>query len=103
MKADLAAAGARLELAHARRELPPDAERDRKIKGLQTRVRNLTAELRATQDRLNTKAVVMFDKERTAIIKALHADREPTATQRSAALSAFNSWWDRQSKKRPQR
>ena len=49
VKADLAAARARLEAAHARRELPPDAEHDRKIKSLTTRVRNLTAELRATR------------------------------------------------------
>jgi predicted nucleic acid-binding Zn-ribbon protein len=92
----------RLRDAEKRTERPPDEVRDQRIKGLQTRVRNLTAELRVTREMLYAKSVLMFDNERSAIIKALHPDRVPSTEQRTKAIQAFNAWWDRQPKRKGQ-
>lgn len=75
--------------------LPPDEERERIIKGLKTRVRNLTAELHATRE-LNIKIALsngmMNFQTMSAIAKALHPDRAPSETERAEACKLFTAW-----------
>lgn len=75
--------------------LPPDEERERIIKGLRTRVRNLTAELHHVREwnssRKDNKGSMNFNTM-SAIAKALHPDREPSAAERDEALKAFTAW-----------
>jgi hypothetical protein len=94
LKAELAAAKARIAelhraLAEAERKLikpkvekpplPPDEQRERTIKGLRTRVRNLTDQLQAVAGRGS-----MSFKTMSAIAKALDSDRQLTAKEREA-------------------
>jgi hypothetical protein len=73
--------------------LPPDEIRDRQIKSLKTRVRNLQAELYASREWHTGKADGnMSFQTMSAISKVLHPDREPSETDRVEACKAFNSW-----------
>jgi hypothetical protein len=75
--------------------LPPDEERDRIIKGLKTRVRNLTFELQAIRE-LNTKIAMnrgmMNFQTMSAIAIALHPDRKPSEAEREHACKLFTAW-----------
>jgi predicted RNase H-like nuclease (RuvC/YqgF family) len=73
--------------------LPPDEERERIIKGLKTRVRNLTAELRHTHEwygRLHDGK--MSFETMSVIAKVLHPDRQPSETERAEACRQFTAW-----------
>jgi hypothetical protein len=73
--------------------LPPDEVRERQIKSLQTRVRNLTAELHAAREWHRKKADgTMSFATMSAISKALHPDRELSEEERSTAFKLFNAW-----------
>ena len=73
--------------------LPPDEERDRIIKGLKTRVRNLAAELRASLEWIKHGADTgMNFKTMSAIAKALHPDRKPSEAERAEACKLFTAW-----------
>ena len=75
--------------------LPPDEERERTIKGLKTKVRNLTAELDAIRE-LNNKLAMrtgdMSRETRTAIDKVLHPDARATEADRDRAIKGWNAW-----------
>src|SRR5262249_45468794 len=73
--------------------LPPDEERDRIIKGLKTRVHNLTAELRASREWIKHGADTgMNFKTMSAIAKALHPDHKPSEAERAEACKLFTAW-----------
>jgi hypothetical protein len=77
--------------------LPPDEVRDREIKRLKTRVRNLTAELHVTREWHKGKAdgsESMSFQTMSAISKALHLEsrRNLTDTQLDEACKAFTAW-----------
>lgn len=75
--------------------LPPDEERDRIIKGLKTRVRNLTAELRMAREWNEiAKNRGMSFATRTTIMKAFHPDLPASekAAAYDAALKAMTAW-----------
>jgi len=79
--------------------LPPDEERDRQIKGLKTRVRNLTSELHAQREWHRRKADgSMSFQTMSAIAKALHPEQREhwTRAELDAALDeackAFMAW-----------
>jgi len=68
--------------------LPPDEARERTIKGLRTRVRNLEAALQMVAG--------MPRETQNAIFNALHPDRKLSAAERAAeqdkALKLFTAW-----------
>jgi hypothetical protein len=64
--------------------------RERQIKGLKTRVHNLTAELHYVRA-LGSDAAMSF-ATMSAIAKALHPDREPSAAERGHAMKLFTEW-----------
>jgi len=79
--------------------LPLDEERDRQIKGLKTRVRNLTSELHAQREWHRRKADgSMSFQTMSAIAKALHPEQREhwTRAELDAALDeackAFMAW-----------
>jgi hypothetical protein len=73
--------------------LPPDEERDRIIKNLKTRVRNLTAELDAEREWHKHKADGSMNfQTMSAIANALHPDRKPSEAEREKACKAFTAW-----------
>jgi hypothetical protein len=74
--------------------LPPDEERDRIIKGLRTRVRNLTQELQHSYSVMNSRLGIMSRETRTAIDKVLHPDTRANATEvdRDRAVRGWNAW-----------
>ena len=74
--------------------LPPDEERERIIKGLRTRVRNLTAELNHTHAWYAAKRGIMSRQTRIAIDKVLHNDTRNNASEaeRDAACKGWNVW-----------
>jgi hypothetical protein len=77
--------------------LPPDEERDRQIKGLKTRVRNLTSELHHVREWTKSGADSgMTFATMSAIVKALDSDRKLSEAEREAertiAFKAFNAW-----------
>jgi hypothetical protein len=72
--------------------LPPDEARDRRIKALETRVRNLRAELHASQEWNRGKDGSMNFKTMAAISKVLHPDREPSEAERVEACKLFTAW-----------
>jgi hypothetical protein len=92
--------GARAHV-HERREakpkvekppLPPDEERDRIIKGLRTRVRNLTAELQETVSWASQRLGIMSRETRIAIDKVLHPDNKPSEADKDRACKGWNAW-----------
>jgi hypothetical protein len=79
--------------------LPPDEERERQIKTLKTRVRNLTAELHMIREwKEAAKNSGMSFATRSAIMKPLHPDsrKHLTEAELQAALDsagkAFTAW-----------
>jgi hypothetical protein len=91
----------------AKPPLPPDEERDRIIKGLKTRVRNLTAELHHTREWMAAaKSSGMSFNTRNTILKPMHPDSRKhltgaehlPGTELEAALDAgvraFTAWAD---------
>jgi hypothetical protein len=85
----------------ARTPLPPDEQREREIKGLRTRVRNLAAELRHTREQAKNQG--MMDRPtRILIAKVLHPDGRANATEaeRNEACARFNDWANRKDKAR---
>jgi hypothetical protein len=71
--------------------LPPDEERDRQIKSLKTRVRNLTAELLAMREWKGDGSRMSFTTM-SAIAKCLHPDHTPSEAQRAEAIRLFTAW-----------
>jgi hypothetical protein len=79
--------------------LPPDEVRERQIKSLTTRVRNLTGELRETrrwqEHEQETKGVMSY-ATMSAISKALHPDHQLTEAEREVlrveGLKKLNTW-----------
>jgi hypothetical protein len=87
--------------------LPPDEQRDREIKGLRTRVRNLTQELRAfTQYHKDEMARTggMPRPTRIALDKVLHPDtrKQATETDKDEACRGWNAWKNSNDKARCQ-
>lgn len=77
----------------AKPPLPPDEERDRQIKSLKTRVRNLRIELYAEREWHKGKADgSMSFQTMSAIAKILHPDHLPTEEQRLEACKLFTAW-----------
>jgi hypothetical protein len=77
--------------------LPPDEERERIIKGLKTRVRNLSKELRLFRqyhDEAMTKQGLMSRETRIAVDKVLHPDTRNNATEADIdrACKVWNVW-----------
>jgi hypothetical protein len=75
--------------------LPPDEERDRIIKGLKTRVRNLTQELRHAEHHYKdaiANSGGMLRETRLAIDKVLHPDARPTEAEKDRAAKGWNVW-----------
>jgi hypothetical protein len=75
--------------------LAPDEERDRQIKALKTRVRNLTAELHHTREHNDSKIAHdggMNFRTMSAIANVLHPDRQPSETERAEACRLFTAW-----------
>jgi hypothetical protein len=80
--------------------LPPDEERDRRIKALETTVRNLRARIEEDKrfHRLMEKAGVMPPATVRAISKVLHPDQRQHMNRADLdealdkACSAFNAW-----------
>ena len=75
--------------------LPPDEERERIIKGLKTRVRNLMTQLRETE-RFHKEALAkaggMPRETRIAIDKVLHPNGNPSAADKDTACKGWNVW-----------
>jgi hypothetical protein len=79
--------------------LPPDEERERIIKGLRTRVRNLMSELHATREHareVQSKTGGMDFQTMSALAKALHPDHKSSAAEwealRDKAFKLFTAW-----------
>jgi hypothetical protein len=77
--------------------LPPDEERDRIIKGLKTRVRNLTAELHHEwehAEKVQSQTGAMDFRTTSAIAKCLFPDQRHNATEadKDKACRAFTAW-----------
>jgi hypothetical protein len=75
--------------------LPPDEERERQIKSLKTRVRNLTSELhfmREHGDSMIAQRGGMNFRTMSAIANALHPDHKPSDTEREHACKLFTAW-----------
>jgi hypothetical protein len=83
---DAAAKAAQTKAAKA--ALDPNSEAARQIKGLVTRVRNLTSELAHAR----AKHGHMTFATESLIAKALHPDATPSHKDREHALKAFNAW-----------
>jgi hypothetical protein len=74
--------------------LPPDEARERTIKGLRTRVRNLTQELEHYHQHMLGRLGIMSRKTRIAIDKVVHPDTRDRATEeeRDEAAKGWNAW-----------
>lgn len=77
--------------------LPPDEERDRQIKSLKTRVRNLTAELhheREHAEKAQSQTGAMDFRTTSAIAKCLFPDQRHNATEadKDKACKLFTAW-----------
>jgi hypothetical protein len=75
--------------------LPPDEVRDREIKGLKTRVRNLNFELHSMRqwDReQQSKKGTMDFATVSAISKCLHPEHTSTEEEQAKAIRLFNAW-----------
>jgi hypothetical protein len=75
--------------------LPPDEVRDRQIKALKTRLRNVTSELHASREwhARKTPGAMPF-RTRGALMKCLHPDQRGNATEadKDEACKLFTSW-----------
>jgi chromosome segregation ATPase len=67
--------------------LPPDEQRERRIKALNTQVRNLKANLATIAGRGS-----MSFATQSAIAKCLHPDHKPSEAQRADACRLFTQW-----------
>jgi len=76
----------------AKPPLPPDEQRERTIKGLRTRVRNLEAEL--SHERTMHQLGVMSFKTMSLIAKCLHPEtrKHVRDTELDDAMKAFTVW-----------
>ena len=72
---------------HAPKAAAPDAARDARLEVLATENQNLKAKLRDLQQGHRMDFATL-----TAVVKALHPDRTPTADERAAAYQAFTAW-----------
>jgi septal ring factor EnvC (AmiA/AmiB activator) len=72
---------------HASKAAAPDAASDARLKALTTENQNLKAKLRDLQQGHRMDFATL-----TAVVKALHPDRIPTADERAAAYQAFTAW-----------
>jgi hypothetical protein len=73
--------------SHAPKAAAPDGPRDARLKALTTENHNLKAKLRDLQQGHRMDFATL-----TAVVKALHPDRTPTADERAAAYQAFTAW-----------
>ena len=72
---------------HAPKAAAPDMARDARLDVLTTENQNLKAKLRDLQQGHRMDFATL-----TAVVKALHPDRTPTADERAAAYQAFTAW-----------
>jgi hypothetical protein len=75
--------------------LPPDEERDRRIKALTTENRNLRGKVRHLEQHFEdgiAHAGGMNFATQSAIAKCLHPDHTPSEEQRAEACRLFTSW-----------